>query len=106
MNEREKDVKGAIKRLLKTLGWDYISNLQGIGCRKGVPDITAIPPEGPYVVWIEVKTTKGRLSQEQEVFITQLQNRGQHVMVIKGVCEVKKLEEFLMKHTKNLIAEA
>lgn len=39
---------------------------------KGYPDITAVHPERGLLLFIEVKSDKGRLSSEQEAWITAL----------------------------------
>lgn len=50
----------------------------------GVPDRIVIFPDG-RVIFVELKTSKGALTQLQQVQIKRLCNLGQTVMVVKGL---------------------
>ena len=59
--------KIAIKQYLGYFGCYFYHNLQGIGAKKGCPDLTAIDRKGQ--VWqIEVKAPGGRQSEWQKEF--------------------------------------
>lgn len=51
--------------------------------KNGIPDIIAIPPKSD-VIFVEVKTEKGRLSKLQEYRIEELERYGIKTEVYKG----------------------
>ena len=67
--------------------------------RAGVPDRLIITPSGK-VVFVELKTSAGRLSKIQEHMINELKKRNADVRVLYGLQEV---EEFLKEVTRNEI---
>lgn len=58
----------------------------------GVPDRIIITKNGK-VIFVELKTEKGRLAKLQEYIIKQMMQRGADVRVIKGRDAVKELLE-------------
>ena len=58
----------------------------------GVPDRIIITKNGK-VIFVELKTEKGRLAKLQEYIIKQMMQRGADVRVIKGMDAVKELLE-------------
>ena len=62
----ESIVVSAVRSWLQRRGWDVTRHQQGMGSRKGFPDLTALR-EG-RTVYIEVKTPFGKLSPYQEEF--------------------------------------
>ncbi len=56
----------------------------------GVPDRIIITKNGK-VIFVELKTEKGRLAKLQEYIIGQMMQRGADVRVIKGMDAVKEL---------------
>lgn len=58
----------------------------------GVPDRIIITKNGK-VIFVELKTEKGRLAKLQEYIIRQMMQRGADVRVIKGMDAVKELLE-------------
>lgn len=56
----------------------------------GVPDRIIITKNGK-VIFVELKTEKGRLAKLQEHIIRQMMQRGADVRVIKGMDAVKEL---------------
>lgn len=69
-----------------------------MGRLAGLPDI-CIPLIGGKVLWLELKTTSGRVSKTQEVLHGKLIDMGHYVVVAKGLQEsfdcLKKLEVHL-----------
>jgi hypothetical protein len=55
----------------------------------GTPDLLAIFPEGK-TIWVEVKTPKGKLSEEQLRVHCQLTSYGQRVIVARSVEDVEQ----------------
>lgn len=58
----------------------------------GVPDRIIITKNGK-VIFVELKSEKGRLAKLQEYIIKQMMQRGTDVRVIKGMDAVKELLE-------------
>jgi Holliday junction resolvase len=63
---KETAEKKAVKDYLALKGYYFYHNLAGLGCKAGVPDITAI--KGGSVWQIEVKAGKGKQSPNQLAF--------------------------------------
>ena len=60
-------------------------------CPEGTPDLMAVGKKG-RIIWIEVKTTTGSLSDKQKEHIAELIFRGQEVHIIRSI---KQLEAVL-----------
>ncbi len=64
--------------------------LKRMGVKKGVSDIfIAVPMNGRGGLWIELKSTKGKPSQEQKVFVARMIRRGYDAAIVYG-CEAAK----------------
>lgn len=76
-------------------GW-IIRNRQ-MGVKSGVPDLFfPVPLNGYHGMFIEMKAGKGRLSKEQEKWISVLETFGYKCVVAYGWEEAKKsLEEYV-----------
>jgi len=87
------------ERQLQSLILDYIklalpgcwyrNNLGGLGQRRGIPDIEVMYRGKPY--FIEVKTSKGRLSRYQENELDWLKENGVSVLVARSLEDVIEL---------------
>ena len=58
-----------------------------MGVVAGCPDICVILDEGK-TLWIEVKSTNGRIQESQKQFHQMLKNLGHHVIIARDVCTV------------------
>ncbi len=58
------------------------------GLTPGVPDLLVIRPMGE-VLWIEVKTDVGRVSENQFAFHTQLMALGHKVAIVRSLEDVR-----------------
>ncbi len=56
------------------------------GTLQGAPDLVVVAPGG-RVVWLEVKTARGYLSQPQKALHRKLKEMGHHVEVVRSVEE-------------------
>lgn len=63
----------------------------------GVPDRIVITPKG-RVCFVELKTEIGRLAKIQQWMISEMQDRGVEVFVVKGLTEVKQFLEEVLPH--------
>ena len=90
--QKETIIRKAITDALKVSGWDVTYHLQGVGCRKGFPDLTAM--KNGQTVYIEVKTETGRLSAYQKEFQSICHKHGCTYIVARSVKDVADLLEF------------
>ena len=92
---RESDIQRAIRDYLRLMGWFVWHNLQSLGSYRGLADLTAV--KNGVVVFIEVKTSRGTLSQYQRQFQQDLTRAGGHYIVARNIDDVeeaiKQLEE-------------
>ena len=80
--------KKAIKDYLNYQGIFFYHNLAGLGCFPGLPDLTAI--KHGVVYQIEVKTKKGKQSENQLAFQIDWEARG-GTYILGGIDEVMKI---------------
>jgi hypothetical protein len=66
---------------LRAAGWYVIRVQQGIGCHKGISDLICV--RKGRVVFAEVKTAKGRLSDWQDAFRQTIANEGGEYVVLR-----------------------
>ena len=62
-------------------------NRYNMGVTAGCPDICVILDKGK-TLWIEVKSTNGRIQDSQKQFHQMLKNLGHHVIIARDVCTV------------------
>jgi hypothetical protein len=79
----ETALKRAIKGALAAFGWFSFPILQGLGAHRGVSDMIAV--KGGRVLFIEVKTPTGRLSDNQKRFRDDIQSKGGEYVVIDDI---------------------
>lgn len=77
----EQQIQAKKIKELEGLGY-YVIKLMKTN-KNGIPDIIAIPPKSD-VIFVEVKTEKGRLSKLQEYRIEELEKYGIRTEVYKG----------------------
>ena len=87
----ESEIQTAIRQLLQARGWFVIRLQQGLGCHRGLSDLVAI--KQGRVVWIEVKTPRGRLSEYQLAFARSVDGHGGEYVVMRDPKDVFRLEE-------------
>lgn len=93
----EKDIEARLVRGVKALGGlCYKFTSPGT---TGVPDRVVILPGG-RVIFVELKTRIGRLSEVQKYQTSEIKKRGAEVRVLKGLDQVKA---FLAEVSSNAI---
>jgi len=85
----ETKLKQAIKKYLRLKGWFVYHNLAGLGVYPGIADYVAI--KDGHVVQIEVKSAKGKQSENQLVFADDWMSHGGHYVVIHNLDEAMKI---------------
>lgn len=88
MLERESDIQAAIRDYLRWTGWFCWKNHQTLGSYRGVADLTAV--KHGRVVFIEVKTAAGRLSEDQKRFRDDLLRAGGTYILARSVEDAER----------------
>ena len=84
----ETDIKRQVKDYLKLKGVFHYHNLQGLGCYPGLPDMCLHLKD--RVVYLEIKTPKGKLSMAQQLFKWQCEVDGIQYWVVRSVEDLEE----------------
>jgi Holliday junction resolvase len=87
---KESDIQQAIKTWLMYQGWYVVKIHQSLGSHRGIADLYCI--KAGRSVWIEVKTVKGRLSEHQEKYRTEIEAHGGEYLIARGIEDVEVLK--------------
>lgn len=90
--QNETYIRRSITDALRLAGWDVTYHLQGVGCRRGFPDLTAM--KDGETVYIEVKTETGRQSDYQKEFEQICKAHGCRYLLARSVDDVAELLNF------------
>ncbi len=85
----ETTIQNQIRTRLRANGWFVIRHQQGMGCHKGLADLTAV--RAGITVYVEVKTPKGYLSPNQESFKNDIERAGAKYLVARRIEDVDLL---------------
>lgn len=77
----EAELMAEVRKLAKQLGWLVYHTHRSDRSEAGFPDLVLVRP--PFVLYRELKSEKGRLRKEQEVWLHTLGEAGQDVGVWK-----------------------
>ena len=83
-------IQNAVKQYLQMRGWFVIRNQQGLGSHKGMADLTAC--KNGTVVFIEVKTPKGKLSDWQIKFGAEIKTAGCAFEIARSVDDAERID--------------
>lgn len=80
-----------------SLKWKILASMKSAGLAKGFPDLfVPVPAKGKYGLFMELKTEKGIVSEEQKEWLNYLNKVGYEAVVCKGVREaIECLEGYL-----------
>lgn len=84
----ETDIRRQVRDYLRIRGWFVFHVLQGLGCYLGVTDLIAV--KDGRVLFIELKTARGRQSQHQKKFQADLEAAGGEYVLCRGVDELRE----------------
>ena len=84
----ESDIRRQVRDYLRVKGWFVFHVLQGLGCYLGVTDLIAV--KDGRVLFIELKTARGRQSQHQKKFQADLEAAGGEYVLCRGVDELRE----------------
>lgn len=80
-------IQNQIRDLLRMDGWFVIRHQQGMGCHKGLSDLTAI--KDGVTIYIEVKTKTGKQSDWQRQFQKDIENHGGTYILARRIEDVE-----------------
>lgn len=86
MMVNETQIKRSIKDYLKLSGWFVFPIMQGLGSYRGISDMIAI--KNSNVLFIEVKTNRGKQSEYQIEFENNIKNQGGHYLVTRCIEDI------------------
>ena len=92
MIQKETYIRRSVSEALRRAGWDVTYHLQGLGSRKGFPDLTAM--KDGKTVYIEIKTETGRQSDYQKEFERICINHGCKYILARSVNDIVELLNF------------
>jgi NADH:ubiquinone oxidoreductase subunit len=79
----EKVWQSQVVGLAKTLGWRVYHPFLSKWSEKGYPDLTCVNTRQQRIVFIELKTEKGKLTPSQEEWIHDLKAAGQEAYMFR-----------------------
>lgn len=89
MKITESDIRRQVRDYLRIKGWFCFHVLQGgVGVYRGITDLIAA--KDGRVLFIELKTARGRQSQHQKKFQTDLEAAGGEYVLCRGVDDLLK----------------
>lgn len=83
-------IQNSIRDFLRQFGWFVLRHQQGLGCHKGLSDLTAI--KNGKTVYIEVKTPSGSQSAWQVQFQRDIEAHGGEYILARSLDDVAHLE--------------
>jgi len=84
----ETQIKRQIKDYLKIKGYFWYWLVQGLGSFRGLPDLVV---HDKVVVYLEVKTEKGKLSVYQQAFKKECEESNIEYYVVRSVEDVMEI---------------
>ena len=85
---KESEIRAQVQDYLRWKGWFVFYLLQGLGCYPGLSDLVAV--KNGRVVFIELKTTRGRQSEYQRKFQADMEAAGGEYVLCRGVDDLRK----------------
>ncbi len=71
------------------------ADLRRLGIQPGIPDLIVALPAG-RVVWVELKTPRGRVSKTQEEIHSRLSQAGHLVFVVRSFEDFRRLLDYFL----------
>ncbi len=84
----ETDIRRQVQDYLRWRNWFVFYVLQGLGAYRGIPDLIAV--KCGRVLFIELKTPRGRQSDHQKQFQYDLEVAGGEYILCRGVDDLKE----------------
>ncbi len=80
-NLTERQFQRLVTDMADALGWSWHHETYSLGSAPGYPDLTLVHPRHG-VVWLELKTPRGKISEAQRLWIARLREAGQHADIV------------------------
>jgi Holliday junction resolvase-like predicted endonuclease len=77
-----------VRDYLRIKGWFCFHVLQGLGAYRGISDLIAV--KDGRVLFVELKTARGRQSEHQKEFQTDLEAAGGEYLLCRGVEDLQE----------------
>ncbi len=85
----ETQIKYQVKDYLKLKGWFVFHNLAGTGVYRGISDFIAV--KNGHVIFLEIKTPKGILSEYQKKFKESIELHGGCYFICRSFEDAERL---------------
>lgn len=85
--QAESVILNQVRDVLRLDGWDVTRHQQGLGSRRGFPDLTAL--KDGKTLYIEIKTAKGRQSVYQVEFERVCRAHGGEYVLARSVDDIR-----------------
>lgn len=82
----ESEIQGAVRKLLEMDGWYVIRHQQGMGCHKGLSDLSAI--KNGITIYVEIKTPRGVQSDYQKDFQADVESHGAKYIICRDAEDI------------------
>ena len=76
-------ILNAVRKYLRAVGWYVVRHQKGLGCQKGIADLSCT--RGGRTVWVEIKTATGAQSDDQRDFEREIITHGGEYHVLRSV---------------------
>ena len=86
---KESEIRAQVRDLLRWKGWFVYYLLQGLGCYPGLSDMVAV--KVGRVIHIELKTKRGKQSDNQIQFQADIEAAGGEYRVVRCIEDVSDL---------------
>lgn len=88
MKLTETDIRHQVTDYLQLRQYFCFYSLQGLGAYRGIPDLIAV--KGGRVLFIELKTARGRQSDHQRKFQADLEHAGGEYILCRGIEDLQE----------------
>ena len=88
LRPNETQIRGQVRDYLRSKGWFCFHVLQGLGAYRGISDLIAV--KDGRVLFVELKTARGRQSEHQKEFQTDLEAAGGEYLLCRGVEDLQE----------------
>lgn len=79
----ERDLREQVRDLCKLFGWKLYFSWTSIHSPRGFPDLVLANPEQKRVIYAELKSEKGKLTEYQREWLETLEACGQEVYLLR-----------------------